>query len=75
MKKTVSSLTPAQVSEVIELAWCDKTSFEAIQSLWGLGEDDVIKLMRKELKPSSFRLWRKRVSGRTRKHDAMGCTA
>ncbi|MDO7598136.1 MAG: TIGR03643 family protein [Pseudomonadota bacterium] len=56
------------ISEIIEMAWCDKTSFDDIQSHTRLSESKVIRLMRKNLKPSSFRLWRKRVSGRTSKH-------
>jgi len=55
-------------SEVIELAWCDDTSFDSIKLQTGLSEKDVIKLMRSKLKPSSFKLWRKRVSGRAAKH-------
>ncbi|MFL2933300.1 MAG: TIGR03643 family protein [Thalassobaculaceae bacterium] len=54
--------------ETIELAWCDKTSFEDIFNITGLREPDVIRLMRRNMKPSSFRLWRKRVSGRAAKH-------
>lgn len=50
------------------MAWEDRTPFEAIETLYGLPEQAVIELMRKELKPSSFRLWRKRVSGRKTKH-------
>ncbi len=57
-------------SEVIELAWCDDTTFDSIKNQTGLAEKDVIKLMRSNLKPSSFRLWRKRVSGRAAKHEA-----
>ena len=57
------------ISEVIEMAWCDKTSFEAIYNVTGLTQADVIKIMRNNLKPSSFRLWRKRVSGRQSKHQ------
>ncbi len=56
--------TIAKVSEIIEMAWCDKTSFNDIHALTGLSEADTILIMRKNLKPSSFRLWRKRVSGR-----------
>lgn len=56
------------VSEIIEMAWCDKTSFNDIEEITGLPEKEVIKVMRQNLKPSSFRLWRKRVSGRTAKH-------
>lgn len=50
------------------MAWEDRTPFEAIETLYGLPEQAVIELMRKQLKPSSFRLWRKRVSGRKTKH-------
>jgi uncharacterized protein (TIGR03643 family) len=59
-------------SEIIALAWDDATSFEAIKAQTGLAEADVITLMRAEMKPSSFRMWRKRVSGRGSKHDAVG---
>lgn len=58
----------ADLSRVIEMAWEDRTPFEAIEALYGLPEKDVIRLMRRELKPSSFRLWRKRVTGRSTKH-------
>ncbi len=55
-------------SRVIEMAWEDRTPFEAIQQQFGLSEARVIKLMRNSLKPGSFRLWRERVSGRKTKH-------
>ena len=61
-------------SEIIEMAWCDKTSFEDIKRIMGYSEADTIKLMRKTLKPSSFRLWRKRVSGRKAKHAKLLCS-
>ncbi|MDC3156602.1 TIGR03643 family protein [Pelagibacteraceae bacterium] len=54
---------------IIKLAWCDKTSFEKIKRIHGVTESEVIKIMRKNLKPRSFKLWRTRVSGRSRKHD------
>ncbi|MEN0041617.1 MAG: TIGR03643 family protein [Pseudomonadota bacterium] len=57
-------------SEVIELAWCDDTTFDSIKAQTGMTEAEVIKLMRTHLKPGSFRLWRKRVSGRAAKHEA-----
>jgi uncharacterized protein (TIGR03643 family) len=63
-----SSLSPADISRIIEMAWEDRTPFEAIKTLYGLGEPDVRLMMRRELKPSSFRLWRERVSGRKTKH-------
>jgi len=55
-------------SYIIRLAWEDRTSFEEIRERTGFTEAQVIDLMRRELKPSSFRLWRKRVSGRSTKH-------
>lgn len=58
----------AELSRIIEMAWEDRTPFEAIEDLYGLREKDVIRLMRRELKPGSFRLWRKRVTGRNTKH-------
>lgn len=54
---------------IIEMAWEDRTPFEAIKIQFGLTENDVVALMRKELKRSSFNLWRKRVhSGISKKH-------
>ncbi len=63
-------MTPEDKSEIIRLAWCDKTSFDEIALQYGLSESEVIKLMRSSLKRSSFRLWRKRVSGRAAKHTS-----
>ena len=60
------------VSEIIALAWDDKVSFEMIQDQTGLSEKRVIKLMRRSLKPGSFRKWRERVSGRSAKHSIRG---
>jgi uncharacterized protein (TIGR03643 family) len=56
------------IDRVIEMAWEDRTTFEAIELQFGLVEKQVIALMRREMKPSSFRMWRKRVSGRATKH-------
>ena len=53
------------------MAWEDRTPFEAITQQFGLNEAEVIKLMRRELKRASFKLWRKRVSGRQTKHLAL----
>ncbi len=58
----------AQTDRVIQMAWEDRTTFEAIREQFGLEPGQVIKLMRKHLKPSSFKLWRKRTNGRTTKH-------
>lgn len=57
-----------QRSRIIEMAWEDRTPFEAIENLYGLNESALIRFMRAELKASSFRLWRARVSGRKTKH-------
>ncbi|MBM3924310.1 MAG: TIGR03643 family protein [Sphingomonadales bacterium] len=54
-------LSLAQVDRIIEMAWEDRTPFEAIFLQFGLAEADVVALMRRELQPSSFRLWRERV--------------
>jgi uncharacterized protein (TIGR03643 family) len=53
------------------MAWEDRTTFDQIKERTGLSEAEVIKLMRRELKPGSFRLWRKRVSGRITKHQKL----
>jgi uncharacterized protein (TIGR03643 family) len=58
-----------QIDRIIEMAWEDRTPFEAIEFQFGITESEVIEVMRTELKPSSFRLWRKRVnSGVSQKH-------
>ena len=67
----VCSLSREDHSRVIEMAWEDRTPFEAIQALYGLNEQSVIQLMRASLKSSSFKLWRARVSGRKTKHLKM----
>ncbi|GAA3951859.1 TIGR03643 family protein [Hymenobacter algoricola] len=64
------ALTDPDIDRVIEMAWEDRTPFEAIFRQFGLRESDVIKLMRRELKPSSWRMWRARVQGRDTKHQA-----
>ena len=64
-------LAAADVSRIIEMAWEDRTPFEAIQAQFGLDESAVVDLMRAQLKPSSFRLWRKRMKGRVTKHAAL----
>jgi uncharacterized protein (TIGR03643 family) len=62
-------LTPDEESRIIEMAWEDRTPFEAIQLQFGLNESQVILLMRSSLKRGSFKLWRERVSGRTTKQS------
>jgi uncharacterized protein (TIGR03643 family) len=56
------------IDRVLEMAWEDRTTFESIELQFGLSEPQVITLMRREMKASSFRMWRKRVSGRNTKH-------
>ena len=63
-------LSVADHSRVIEMAWEDRTPFEAIERLYGLPEAAVIRLMRRSLKPKAFKNWRQRVSGRVTKHGA-----
>lgn len=61
-------LSEENESRVIEMAWEDRTPFEAIELQFGLNESAVIQFMRSHLKSSSFKLWRKRMSGRSTKH-------
>jgi uncharacterized protein (TIGR03643 family) len=63
-----STLAPEQICQIIRFAWEDRTSFEEIEERTGFTEKQVIEVMRRELKPSSFRMWRKRVGGRITKH-------
>ena len=67
-KALTKSIPPADISRIIEMAWEDRTPFEAIEKLYEVNESKVIQLMRFHLKPSSFRLWRARVTGRKTKH-------
>ena len=57
-----------QIDRIIEMAWEDRTPFDAIELQFGLKENDVRKIMRTSLKESSFKMWRKRVTGRKTKH-------
>ena len=59
------------IDRVIEMCWEDRTPFESIQHQFGLKEEDAIKIMRNNLKPKSFKVWRKRVSGRKTKHKEL----
>ncbi|GAB4409935.1 MAG: TIGR03643 family protein [Bacteroidia bacterium] len=65
-----TALRPEDIDRIIEMAWEDRTPFDAIETQFGLAESDVIALMRRELRPDSFRLWRARVQGRPAKHRA-----
>ena len=66
-----SPLSDACISRIVEMAWEDRTPFEAIQAQFGLDESAVIDLMRRQMKASSFRMWRKRVTGRRTKHASL----
>ena len=68
MKKKLE-LNEIQIDRVIEMAWEDRTPFDAILIQFGLKEQDVITLMRTEMKASSFKMWRARVQGRKTKHS------
>ena len=63
-------LDSATIDRVLEMAWEDRTPFAAIETQYGLSEPQVIALMRREMKQSSFKMWRKRVAGRKTKHLA-----
>jgi uncharacterized protein (TIGR03643 family) len=67
----LKTLLDADKSRIIEMAWEDRTPFEAIEQSYGISESQVIALMRQELKRTSFELWRKRVTGRATKHVAL----
>ena len=66
----MTTLPREDLDRIIEMAWEDRTPFEAIEFQFGLSEPQVIAVMRQEMKASSFKLWRKRVSGRKTKHAA-----
>ena len=68
MKKEFSDI---EKDRIIEMAWEDRTTFDAILLQFGLKEQEVIDLMRLEMKPSSFRMWRERVQGRKTKHEKL----
>jgi uncharacterized protein (TIGR03643 family) len=57
-----------ETDRIIEMAWEDRTPFEAIEFQFGIKENDVRKIMRSNMKESSFKLWRERVKGRKTKH-------
>ncbi len=67
--KRKALLSNEQIDRIIEMAWEDRTPFDAILVQFGLNEKNVIDLMRKELKINSFKLWRQRVQGRKTKHS------
>ena len=64
-------MTEEEIDRIIEMAWEDRTTFEAIKFQFNLNEKEVIELMRKEMKLKSFKMWRKRVQGRKTKHQKL----
>lgn len=71
MAQPTAFFSEEDISRIIEMAWEDRTPFEAIELQFGLNEPGVVALMRQQLKPSSFRMWRKRMAGRLTKHAAL----
>jgi uncharacterized protein (TIGR03643 family) len=71
MTRLPQTLSESDLSRLIEMAWEDRTPFDAIEISFGYSEPQVIALMRKQLKRNSFELWRKRVTGRSTKHLAL----
>ena len=67
----IKNFSESDISRLIEMAWEDRTPFDAIEQSFGLSEAQVIQLMRLKLKRNSFELWRKRVTGRVTKHVAL----
>ena len=62
------TFTETDKNRLVEMAWQDRISFDTIKELYGFSENEVKKMMRNLLKKSSFKMWRKRVQGRTTKH-------
>lgn len=67
-QQSFTHLSEIDIDRIIEMAWEDRTPFDAIEAQFGLSEQEVITLMRRELQPSSWRRWRARVQGRGTKH-------
>ena len=70
-KKSGINFTERDINRIIEMAWEDRTPFEAIEFQFGLKEKDVIEFMRKNSLPSSFKMWRKRMTSRKTKHSKL----
>lgn len=68
MSLLIKDFTAVQIDRIIEMAWEDRTPFEAITFQFGISEQQTIELMRTEMKASSFKMWRERVQGRATKH-------
>jgi len=68
MTRNQAGLTESDISRIVEMAWEDRTAFEAIEAQFDLNESAVVKVMRRHMQPSAFRMWRKRMAGRATKH-------
>ena len=64
----MTEYTTEEINRIIEMAWEDRTPFEAIFFQFGIKENDVRKIMRTHMTENSFKMWRKRVKGRKTKH-------
>lgn len=71
MKIKIPDISLVDKDRIVEMAWEDRTPFEAIELQFGLSEKHVIELMRREMKAASFRMWRKRTNGRSTKHSSL----
>lgn len=66
--KIIKEMTDSEIDRIIEMAWEDRTPFDAIKAQFGISERETIEIMRRNLKRSSFKMWRARVQGRVTKH-------
>ncbi|MDT0554379.1 TIGR03643 family protein [Patiriisocius hiemis] len=71
MKDETKKFTDRELDRIIEMAWEDRTPFDAITFQFGISEQETIEIMRREMKPSSFKMWRERVQGRKTKHSKL----
>ncbi|WP_316763178.1 TIGR03643 family protein [Pedobacter aquatilis] len=68
---SINKFSAQDIDRIIEMAWEDRTTFDAIEIQFGLKPQEVIMLMRKQMKESSFKMWRKRMSNKSTKHAAL----
>ena len=68
MKKALKNIDLESINRIIEMAWEDRTPFDVIEKEFSISHEELKTIMRNNFKPSSFRLWRKRVNGRKTKH-------
>ena len=70
-KLKINNFSDDDIDRIIQMAWEDRTTFDVIEKQFGINQDAVIKIMRKNMKRNSFELWRKRTSGRKTKHTSL----